>query len=122
LAWVIFEAFKDEYTVLAQQKVAAVRASAAPEDVTAFDHPDRGWRLAPRDYVADPAHEIMQAEKARDLSLFLHLKRARDDGDLLFGLGSLHHERLANLLDAEGIAHTDMKTFLEGQRQRFQAP
>jgi hypothetical protein len=123
LDWAVFEAFKAEYTLLAEQKIAAVRASAAPEDVTAFDHPARGWRVAPSgDYSSDPAHEMMQAEKARDFSLFVHLKRARADGDLLFGVGVLHEKRLGRLLDAEGIAHSDMSTFLDGQRQRFRTP
>jgi hypothetical protein len=128
LAWAVFEEFKAEYTALVQAKVDALRASAVPADVAAFD---AHWHLAvgpfktfkrSGDYQRDPAHEMMQAEKARDLSLFLHMKRAKADGDLLFGVGELHQDRLNRLLESQGIAHTDMTTFIDGQKQRFRAP
>jgi len=123
LAWAVFEEFKAQYTVLVQEKVAALRTSAAPADVAAFEHAAHGWRLAPSgDYASDPAHEMMQAEKARDFSLFLHMKRAKADGDLLFGVGFLHEKRLGRLLDAEGIGHTEMSTFIDAQKRRFSAP
>ncbi|HEU5003225.1 MAG TPA: hypothetical protein VFW71_10670 [Actinomycetota bacterium] len=131
LRWAIFTPFKNEWAAYAQHKIDAVRAAAAPADIAAFDDPAAGWRVATGahrtlagagDYQADPAHEIMRAERARDFSIFQHIKKARADGDLFFGLGELHQNRLARILDAQGIHHTDMVTFMDQQRAQFTPP
>lgn len=58
-------------------------------------------------------------EWARDLSMYQHIKKARDEGCLLYGFGQFHYNRLKNLLAAEGIAHTTVGEFLEEQKESY---
>ncbi len=63
--------------------------------------------------------EMKRYERERDLSMYQHIKQARDEGCLLFGLGKFHYQRLQKLLEAEGIAHTTVAAFLAEQKGRY---
>ncbi|MGG1518712.1 hypothetical protein ABE504_25055 [Paenibacillus oryzisoli] len=108
----LFTAFIRDVTAYATQKAQEEQAQASAEDKKAFAD---NWHVAKKDYGA-AGSEIMKAEKARDFSMFQHIKKAKTDGYLLYGLGDLHLQRIKELLDAEGIKSVNMNTFMDEQK------
>ncbi|MBA2942510.1 hypothetical protein HZF08_29990 [Paenibacillus sp. CGMCC 1.16610] len=107
----LFTTFVQELTEYATMKIQEEQARASAADKSAFE---ANWHMAKVDYDVEGS-EIMKAEKARDFSMFQHIKKAKSDGYLLYGLGDLHLKRIKELLDAEGIKSVDMNTFISNQ-------
>ncbi|UKS29577.1 hypothetical protein LOZ80_11825 [Paenibacillus sp. HWE-109] len=107
----LFTTFVQELTSYATAKIQQEQARASAADKKAFAD---NWHVAKVDYDVEGS-EIMKAEKARDFSMFQHIKKAKSDGYLLYGLGDLHLQRIKKLLDAEGIKSENMNTFINNQ-------
>ncbi|OPH56951.1 hypothetical protein BC351_26425 [Paenibacillus ferrarius] len=107
----LFTTFVRELTDYATTKIQEEQAHASAADKKAFND---NWHMAKGDYDVEGS-EIMKAEKARDFSMFQHIKKANTDGYLLYGLGDLHLQRIKKLLDAEGIKSENMNTFISNQ-------
>lgn len=107
----LFTTFVQELTDYATTKIQEEQAHASAADKKAFAD---NWHVAKVDYDVEGS-EIMKAEKARDFSMFQHIKKAKSDGYLLYGLGDLHLQRIKKLLDTEGIKSENMNTFISNQ-------
>ncbi|MDR6554969.1 hypothetical protein [Paenibacillus qinlingensis] len=107
----LFTTFVREVTAYATTKLQEEQAQASAADKKAFAD---NWHVAKSDYGAADT-EIMKAEKARDFSMFQHIKKAKSEGYLLYGLGDLHLKRLKELLTAEGIKSVNMNKFIDEQ-------
>ncbi|NQX65970.1 hypothetical protein HQN90_07505 [Paenibacillus alba] len=109
----LFTTFVQELTDYATLKIQEEQAHASAADKKAFSD---NWHVAKVDYDVEGS-EIMKAEKARDFSMFQHIKKAKSDGYLLYGLGDLHLQRIKKLLDTEGIKSENMNTFISNQEE-----
>ncbi|MCU6792329.1 hypothetical protein OB236_09335 [Paenibacillus sp. WQ 127069] len=108
----LFKTFYRDLTAYAEEKIQQEQESAPEKDKASFE--DK-WHLASKDYSEDGESPMMKAEKARDFSMFQHIKKAKNEGYLLYGLGELHRQRLKELLDKEGIANKNIDTFISEQ-------
>lgn len=109
----LFTTFVQGLTDYATTKIQEEQAQATTADKNAFA---ANWHVAKPDYDVEGS-EIMKAEKARDFSMFQHIKKARSEGYLLYGHGDLHLLRIKELLDAEGIKSVNMNTFISNQEE-----
>lgn len=107
----LFTDFIRDLSEYAYSKIEQEQAAAPAEDKDAFAE---NWHVAKKDYDKDGS-DIMKAEKARDFSMYQHIKKAQSDGYLLYGLGDMHLQRLKELLDAESIKNVNMDKFISKQ-------
>jgi hypothetical protein len=105
----LYEDFVAEFSRYAYEQIAAREARMPMKDKLAFA---RKYDPTKGNYN-NPA--MMKAERARDLSMYQHIKAAKAQGYVLYGLGAEHEKRLAALLDQEGIKHTTVKAFITAQ-------
>jgi hypothetical protein len=108
--------FVEAFTTLTNQYVQSLRDSASPEDVQNFDN---RWQLASIDYKKSAETPIMRAEKARDFSMYQHIKDAKNSNYAMYGLGNLHRLRLEPLLNHEGINHQGMRDYINAQKAKY---
>lgn len=104
----ILQNFLDTFHTHAMQKAAEEKASLAPDDRAAFDtnyQKIRQYGKASTD----------QAEEARDISMFKHILAAKQSGYLIYGLGEIHRERMAALLDSKNIKHLKIEDYIKQQ-------
>lgn len=106
----LWDNFLAEYSQYAYEQIAASQERMPMADKQAFT----------RTYDATKGNyqnaAMMKAEKARDLSMYQHIKAARAQGYLLYGLGYHHHDRMADLLDEQGIKHSTVASFILAQK------
>lgn len=65
-----------------------------------------------------PREATNEAERGRDMSMLAHINQAKDDGDLLYGMGNIHRERLADVLDAKSVKHMTVEEYLAAQGKK----
>ncbi|MEH2221902.1 eCIS core domain-containing protein [Nostoc sp.] len=104
----LFEQYADEKIEKEQQKINEI-------DRTKFN---KEWQRASKDFPSKMEGK-MKAEKARDFSMYQHIKTAKDQNYLLFGLGNLHRERLNKLLNEEQIKNQSIDDFMEAQKHLY---
>jgi hypothetical protein len=113
----VLDIFLGAFTSYANEKVERERQNAASEDRGKFQE---RWHLREKgDFSSDENSPIMRGEKARDFSMYQHIKQARDRGYLLYGFGEVHRNRLKELLNQEGIQNKSMEEFLETQKIEY---
>ncbi|MEH2279650.1 MAG: hypothetical protein V7K40_34020 [Nostoc sp.] len=108
--WKIFKDFRNEFTKYAEVKIERTK-KANPKDTSEFQ--------SDKNYSKEEKDPERKADKERDFSMYQHIKKAKAEGYLLYGLGEFHRERLQNLLDKEGIQNQEMDEFLENQRKKY---
>jgi hypothetical protein len=80
---------------------------------------NKGWHRAKDDYSKNPDDPKMQADKARDFSMYQHILQAKKKKYLLYGLGYLHGQRLQGLLKSQRIKYMKVGDFIEQQRKKY---
>ncbi|WP_334908639.1 eCIS core domain-containing protein [Nostoc sp.] len=114
--WKIFTGFRTAFEKHAEEKIKQKKEKAKEEDRNNFDE---NWEVNKPDFSQDKNDPEMQAENARDFSMYQHIKQAKAKGYLLYGLGNLHRTRLEGVLDKEGIQHQEMDEFIEKQEKKY---
>jgi hypothetical protein len=108
----LWDDFISAYVNYVTPIIQQARETASEQDQSTFDSK---WRVAPSGDYGPEDSPKMQAEKMRDFSMYQHIKKAKADRFLLYGLGNLHHERLEKVLDEENIDHDTVTHFLAEQ-------
>jgi len=123
----VVQAFIDAFAAHARAASAKHLESISPNDRAAFKEDrdqrpnqqrDRGFveqakgNPAATDYLRD------EADDAREVTMFEHVRRAIAEGLLLFGVGNNHRVQLAPHLDRAGVPHQHMNDFLAAQARK----
>jgi hypothetical protein len=105
-------------TKIQTDQTAFKQGLTEPEDRRLFGSFDKLWTPLKRDY-GKPDSPIMMAEKSRDFSMLAHIKDSKNRGDLFFGLGFMHADRLSDLLKEAKVDSIRLKDLIADQQKMF---
>jgi hypothetical protein len=109
-----------ESVLALQQAIAAYLTEPMEADPDQQKGFNKQWRPVKGDYSQDPDNPIMQAEKARDFSMYQHILQAAKNNYLLYGFGEVHGKRLKSLLKShKGIKYMTIRDFIAQQRKKY---
>lgn len=110
----LWKGFYQEFMEYAKKKAKQEREDLGDREKKRLEK----WGKWNPEFIGPNDKLLKEVEEIRDISMYHHIKTAQKKGYLLYGCGDFHRQRLADILDQEGIRHQSMEDFIKTQKGR----